>query len=919
MRTLLRAHAIVFVALGLALGCGPAATEQVVDQTLSHPARQEAPAPEAGPTPENGRLPAGTTPTRYSLALSINPDQNRFGGVVVIDTRIDSARSVIWMHGIGHEVASVTVTPESGDALEGEWTAQEDDDSFASVTVPRAVQGNVQIEIAYTTPFSTALGGIYKVEHEGHNYAFTQMEPLSARKAFPCFDDPRFKTPFDVTLRVKTGDVAAANSAVASQTVDGDATTIRYATTLPIPTYLFALAVGPLDIVEGSIPANDVRSEPLPFRGLAPHGHGPELAYTMEHTPAILAQLEEYFGIAYPYDKLDFVAVPDFGAGAMENVGLVTYRDTILLVDPATTPTSRMRFWAYIVAHELGHMWFGNLVTMEWWDDLWLNEAFASWIEHTAVAGWREDYEADVELSEWVFSVYGRDSLGSARTIRQPIVSSHDIHNAFDGITYGKGAGVLRMFERHVGVETFQTGIRAYLQANRFGSATVNDLMSALSEAAGRDVGTPFMTFLSQPGLPMVEAALDCTGETPKVTLQQSRYLPVGSTAERDRTWQIPVCVRYGVGRGRRATTGEACTLLTETTGEVELSEASACPAWIHPNADSAGYYRWSLPAEQLAALQGAGRSLTVSERLSVADSVQAGFRSAQIDGAAALGASLALATDAHRSVATAPLGFFSMLLNNFAGEDKRESLQRRLRRAYAADYRRLRWQPRRGAEEAEDVRIRRGEVVGFLALVAEDPAVRREGLRLGRQYLNVGEDGFEVNTDAVPADLAESAMVVAVQDGGPEVFERAMVLLEHITDGQVRRGLLRAVGSTMDPTLAERAMALSLSDNLRNNEIFTPMGPQLRIPERRAAAWAWIQANYEALVARLPPSYAGFLPTTMSRACDTATADAVQSFFESRVAELQGGPRNLASTTETIRLCAAQLEAQRESVIGAL
>lgn len=919
MRTLLRARVSVFVALGLAVGCGPATTEQAVDQTLSHPARQEAPAPEAGPTPENGRLPAGTTPTRYSLALSINPDQARFGGVVVINTRIDSARSVIWMHGIGHEVSAVTVTPESGDAVEGEWTAQEDDDTFASITVPRAVQGNVQIEIAYTTPFSTALGGIYKVEHEGHNYAFTQMEPLSARKAFPCFDDPRFKTPFDVTLRVKTGDVAAANSAVASQTVDGDATTIRYATTLPIPTYLFALAVGPLDIVEGSIPANDVRSEPLPFRGLAPHGHGEELAYTMEHTPAILAQLEEYFGIAYPYDKLDFVAVPDFGAGAMENVGLVTFRDTILLVDPATTPTSRMRFWAYIVAHELGHMWFGNLVTMEWWDDLWLNEAFASWIEHTAVAGWREDYEADVELSEWVFSVYGRDSLGSARTIRQPIVSSHDIHNAFDGITYGKGAGVLRMFERHVGVETFQTGIRAYLQANRFGSATVVDLMSALSEAAGRDIGTPFMTFLSQPGLPMVEAALDCTGDSPKVTLQQSRYLPVGSTAERDRTWQIPVCVRYGVGRGRRATTGEACTLLTETSGEVVLSEATSCPAWIHPNADSAGYYRWSLPTEQLAALQGAGSSLTVSERLSVADSVQAGFRSAQIDGGAALRASLALATDSHRSVATAPLGFFSLLLNNFAGEDNRESLQRRLRRAYAADYRRLRWQPRRGADEAEDVRIRRGEVVGFMARVAEDPAARREGLRLGRAYLNMGEEGFEVNTDAVPADLAESALVVAVQDGGAEVFDRAMVLIEHVTDGSIRRGLLRAVGSTKEPALAERALALCLSDNLRNNEIFIPMGTQFRMPERLPATWAWLQANFDALVARLPPSYGGYLPTTMSAACDNATADAVHAFFESRVAELQGGPRNLASTTETIRLCAAQLEAQRESVIGAL
>jgi len=893
--------------LVLTVSCGgttPHTTEPVDRAVAQDPPADRGP---DGSEPAAGRLPADVVPTHYALDLTIDPDADAYEGTCHIRARLENPRRVVWMHARDLEVLEATVA-HGGDVHPAQLTAQEDDDGFARLELPTALEGEVELRFRYRAAFGRALGGIYKVEHQDHAYAFTQMEPLSARTAFPSFDEPRYKTPYDVTLRTKPEDVAIANAALEETTREDGLDVHRFATTAPIPSYLFALAVGPLDVVEGeAIPANEVRDEPLPFRGVAPHGRGEELAYTMEHTGAILAALEDYFGSPYPFDKLDVVAVPDFEAGAMENVGLVTFRDSILLVNEAETPARRMRFWAYIMAHELAHMWFGNLVTMDWWDDLWLNEAFASWMEHKAVAAWRPRYEPDVSLTDWVTSVMSEDALASARAIAQPIVSSHDIHNAFDGITYGKGAGVLAMFEQWMGEEVFQRAVRAYLEAHRSGNATRADLQSAMAEAAGRDIAGPFDSFLTQPGVPVVAAELRCEDDAAEVHLQQSRYVPIGSSAEGERTWSIPICVRYGRGRGRRAEVAEACGLLSEAEGSVTLE--GSCPDWVHPNANAAGYYRWSLEGDALASLRRNLGALTTAERLSVADSLAAGFASGQIEGGDALEALLALAGDEHHSVATAPLELFDFVLANVTDEAHAASLRRRLSRAYAADYRRLGWAGRDGEEET--ARLRRGALVAFLANVVRDPRVRREGARRGVAY--VGEDALD--PEAVPSDLAEAAVAVAVQEGDEAFFDRVLARLGTTADGVVRRALLRGLGSTRDPELARRALDLSLTDDVRTNEVIQPILMQVRDPEMRAGAWAWVQENFDAIVARLPPAYAGYLPQLMSGACDTETADAVQAYFAERVQELPGGPRNLAAATEAIRLCAARADAQRESV----
>ena len=897
-----------FVAI-LLLACGgqpPPAAE--VPPEAPEPAVNPGP---AGTEPARGQLPDDVLPRRYSLTLEIDPDRDHFSGEVVIRARAANPRRVLWMHGRDFEVetARVSVLPATrgGEArvLNGQWENQADDDSFASLTLPEAVQGELEVRLRFRAPYNRALRGIYKVAHDGRNYVFTQMEPLSARLAFPGFDEPRFKTPFDVTLRVRPNHVAVANSSVRSEEESEGWKVVRFNATEPLPTYLIALAVGELDVVEAPpIATNAHRMRPLPFRGIAPYGRGAELKYAMENTPALLLALEEYFGMAYPYDKLDIVAVPDFQSGAMENAGLITFRDSILLFDEENLPTSRLRFWSYIMAHELAHQWFGNLVTMRWWDDLWLNEAFASWIEYRAVAEWKPDYEPNVELSSWVFRVMSQDSLDAARAIAQPIVSSHDIHNAFDGITYGKGAGVIAMFERWMGQDVFRRAVRRYVVEHRDGNATRDDLLRSMSQAAGRDIAGPFNTFLTQPGLPLVSAELSCEG-APEIRLQQTRYRPVGSRADAGLRWQIPVCVRY-VAEGNNELK-QICGLLES---DQLVLRPEGCPRWIHPNAGGAGYYRWSLPQVQLQALMRRGlQHLEVAERLSLADSLRAAFYAGNEDVRSVLDALIALLSDAHHKVATSPLGLFEHLLANVVDESHAVKLRRRLLSAVRRDYRRLGWTERDDDDDA--TRLRRAALVPFVANVLEDRAARRQGAALGRNY--IGES--QLNADAVAADLTEAALRIAVQDSDAAFFEKAKSRLQSTTDGIPRRYITRALGAARDARTAEQARGLSLDDGLRVNEIYNPLVFQVRDRRTRGATWEWLKEHFDELVQRMPPAYGGYLPELMGGACDTATAADVQAFFSQRVTELPGGPRHLQSATETIRLCAAQADAQRDRV----
>lgn len=892
----------------LVTACGGPAPESEPEPS-EHTAGEETPVVVEDPTPM-GPLPEGVTPTRYALDLRIDPRSDRFSGVVDIRATFDAPTDRFWMHGALLNVTRAHVAPGPVDAsgataVNATWTPSSHEGIAELVLDSPVGPGEATIHLEYDAPFDRQLKGIYRVDVGEDHYAFTQFEATSARYAFPSFDEPRFKTPFSMAITSPSSDRVVGNTLETAAEDAGEGLTRHvFADTLPLPTYLIALAVGPLDIVEGTaIPANAVRHRPLPFRGIAARGRGAELRYAMEHTPAIVASLEAYFGIEYPYDKLDILAVPDFASGAMENAGAITFREQLLLLS-SSPPEEQVRGFTNVMAHELAHQWFGNLVTMPWWDDIWLNEAFATWMAFRTVRDVAPDQHAELGAIASVHGAMFSDSLAAARRIRQPIESENDIRNAFDSITYQKGMGVLSMFEAWLGEDTFRDGIRHYLNAHRFGNARSEDLMASLSEVSRRDVATPFFTFLTQPGVPLLRASIACGEGGRVIDLVQSRYLPLGSSAPDEQLWQIPVCIRYGEGRNVH----EACTLMNGTSARIDV-EGSACPTWVMPNANAAGYYRYALGSTELHALMETGWShLSTEERLSVANNVRAAFTSGTNSAADVIWALDRVAADPERLVMMESAPFFNGLIDDYLEGEARTAMRAHVGSLYAPAWRRVGFSPRR--REAGEVAVLRRDLLSVMVRFARDASVRAEAADRGRRFLGVGGDGA-LHTDAVAPDLVSPALWAALnpEEGRTDaaVFDAMLAAFRSSSDAILRQRLLGALASAEDPALAERALLLNESPDLRVNEVLLPIFVQAETPEGRARAFAYATGRFDEVFARVATTRAGYAPLAFSGFCEERDRAAVEAFFTPRIEGLPGGPRNLAAALETIALCSAK------------
>ena len=845
----------------------------------------------------DGKLPRTVVPTHYTLTLELDPAAEGFAGEVRIQARSAEPLRTIHLHGKDLEIVSASATPAGGRAI-ALRAAPAHESGVLALTAERPLPaGALVLALSFRAGYSAQLDSTYKVVVDERAYVATQFEPLAARKSFPCFDEPSFKTPWDVTLVVPEGAVAASNARVLREEhAGGGRRRVVFATTEPLPTYLIAWAVGPWDVVEAPpIPPTAERSRPLPLRGLAVHGRGGDLAHALSETPRILAALEAWFGLAYPFDKLDLVAAPDFAFGAMENAGLIVYQERLLLVSDASPTALRHAFFG-IHAHELAHQWFGNLVTPAWWDDIWLNEAFATWLATKLTAQLEPAYRAELHALEAVRWAMAEDGLAASRRIAEPIHDFRDVISAFDSVTYQKGGAVLAMFESYLGAERFQAALGAHVRRFARGNATSADLIDSLA-AASDDADAfrrGFASFLDQPGTPLLDVALACAGARPALRVSQRRALPLGSKAAPSLRWGVPLCVRLGSPGG----TTKHCAWLETASLEVALP-VTTCPAWVMPNADGAGYYRFVQPPADRASLEAAFAELNDREQLMAADSVEAAFHGGRLTPEATLRALPRLAASRSWPAASVPAGTLEWLRDHLADEAERAALDALTRRVYGPRLASLSLDERAG--EPDEERLEREALVSLLARAGDAP-LRAELASRARAELAGGFDG-----GALAANQRVSALEVLAQDGSDAEFVALESALRASTDSQLRRDLVHALGAARQPERGRRARALALDPAVRAGELPGLLGSHFAWRENRPLARAWFRGNQDAIFARLPTLAASSAPFFYAAgACSESDARDVELRFAEPLAGLEGGPRALARLAEAIRLCAA-------------
>ncbi|HEY4231769.1 MAG TPA: M1 family metallopeptidase, partial [Thermoanaerobaculia bacterium] len=895
LASVLFAAAATAIALG-ASGEGPGGQ-------AATPTSASNPATAADPAPPTLRLPNVAAPTSYALDLTIDPTGPGFHGTIDIDVRVQSKTAVLWLN--AKELKVTKATAEQG-GRSASPRVLPGGTEFVGLAFDRPLEpGSLALHLAFEGVMDeTSTQGLFRQKDGGDWYAFTQFESTDARRAFPCFDEPSYKVPWSVTLRIPKGTSAVSNTLPASDKEEdgGRLRVVRFAKTPPLPSYLVAFAVGPFDYVD----AGKAGARKVPIRIVTPRGKASQATYAAQTTGPLLERLEKYFGIPYPYAKLDQLAIPQTVTfGAMENAGLITWSEHILIA-PASEETVRFqRVQASINIHEMAHQWFGDLVTLAWWDDVWLNESFATWMADRTLIEWKPEWHEDARRVQDTSNVMYEDVLVSTRKIRQEIASDDDIVNAFDPISYQKGAAVIAMFESWIGEEKFRSGVHAYLAAHANGNATERDFLQSVEAASRPGVAAAFETFLDQPGVPVLDVALECaSGGGASLSLTQKRLLPVGSTGSTAETWKVPVCARSD-GGGADARDARRCGLLDQASGKLPAS-AGACGGWLFANDGELGYYRTIYRNDLLTKLlEVADTKLTVSERVGVIRDANALGEAGAIPMAQALAMVPRFGGDPDRDIVSATLRSAADIREHLVPDDLRPHYARFISKVYGARARALGFTAKPG--ESDDTRLLRYILVAFVAREGDEPQLREEAKKLSLAWLE--------NSKAIASELAGDVLAVAAHFGDADLFDKYVAAARAARERRDRVRLLRALGDFPDPALVRRALALYLTDEFDPREADVAVYTAADANNHPDLVWGFFKEHYDAMLAKAPREIAGNAPSVGGGFCDPAHRKDLADFFQDRIGKLPGGPRTLAQTLETIDLCIALRASQEGSV----
>ena len=854
-----------------------------------------------------GQLPENVEPTHYQLTLKIDPEQKRFSGQTSINLKIKEATSHFYLNGKELTINSVVLKNSHGKTFKA--TVKDTSvEGVMKVTADKKLSaGNYIITFDYNAPFNENLEGLHRVKDGDQYYAFTQMESISARLAFPSFDEPRFKTTFDIEFIIPEKLKAISNTPEAGTKELADGwKKVTFVTSKPLPTYLVAFFVGDFDVVEmPDMPATSLRKDAIPLRGIAAKGKGKKLAYALSQTQTVVEALEEYFQVPYPYRKLDVLAVPDFAAGAMENAGAITYREQLLLLDEKSS-INQKRNSISVQAHELAHQWFGNLVTPVWWNDIWLNEAFATWMAATVLERQFPGEQWQRQQIRSSKNAMNSDSIPSARKIRNPIKSNSDIITAFDGITYQKGSGVLFMVENFMGEENFRKGVQKYMNKYAWGNTTAIDffetIASVLEPKKAEAVVKSFRNFVEQAGVPILNIVQSCQNDKAVLTVEQQRYKPLGTEYKENTLWSIPTCMSYEVNGEIK----QQCEVISKAKQQITLDGAS-CNSWVMPNSKAAGYYRFNFDTAGWQALLVNLHKVSSVEANAVVDSISSAFNSGNLtvqDLIDVIPSTLSAESWEVIVSGTRTIG----LLIFYADEDEKSTLRKLAGDLYRESANRIGFVDNTELDKNNpiDANQLRTRLIDFMASTAKDKLYREKLTAMAVKYIGYKGDG-KFHDDAIIPALRVTAMSVAVQELGQPYVDALMVHLKASADGTMRGRLISALTATEDLKIGKDLVDFSLTSDVRDNEKTSFLFGLVRKKELDGVMWPWLMANFDQLIAGLPTNFQSFTPYLFLGDCNEVRNERLDSFLQPRLDKLVGADRNFVKAKDHLKQCLAK------------
>lgn len=803
------------------------------------------------------RLPRSVVPRRYQLHIEPDLATASFYGTATIAVDIVEAVHEIVCNAADLEIDGAWVVGLDGTRIEAEPRLDPDAERLTLALVSTACPGAWTLHVGFRGILNDKLAGFYRsVYTDGDGVeqviATTQMEATDARRVFPCWDEPDRKAVFSVTLVVAEGLLAVSNGGVVSETpTDDGRVAVRFADTVPMSTYLVALVVGPLEATE------PVDVDGVALRVVHVPGKAHLAPFALEVGAFCLRYFADYYAIAYPGDKCDLIALPDFAFGAMENLGAITFREQVLLVDPEAVAQAELQRVADVVAHELAHMWFGDLVTMKWWNGLWLNEAFATFMEVAAVDAFRPEWRRWDSFTTERAAAFAVDSLASTRPVEYPVRSPEEAGGMFDVLTYQKGASVLRMLEQYLGTEGFRSGIRGYLAAHAYANAETTDLWDAIEEATGEPVRRIMDAWIFQGGYPLIGVE-EGDGNTVRLGQRRFAYAGASSDASEAATWPVPALVRSGEAPPQR--------VLVEDEPVVQPSAGSP----VVVNAGGHGFYRVRYAPELLASLRQSLDRLVPVERALLVDDAWAAVLAGDTPASTFL--ELAGGFDGERTptvwaTLTAAVGVLDHVLDG----QPRALLQGWVRRLSAPGLAEVGWEA--AASDSELIRQTRGQLITADGVLGNDTEVQTRARSV--------HDAVLAGSAPVDPDVAAAVLAVVASTGTADDY--ASVLERSRTSPSPQESLryLYALVRFPDPALAERTLAMTLTDDIRSQNAPFVIGRLLANRYVGALAWTFVEDHWDAINARFPDNTISTMLSGITALSRPELAEQVEAFLD--------------------------------------